>query len=318
MADENLVEFDAAGFGITTLDYICVVDKLANYQKHAVIQEVKFFGGGCVSTALAALNRLGGTSSLITMLGDDWVAKEVLQGLKKESIDFSGISIAENQLTTFSFVQVSNKIGKRAISFYPGSGGNLKFDAKAQKIVKSSRMLIIDGLIKSECIKAAKFAKDNRIKVMLDCNVVNVDTENLLPYVDFLITSESFLYDYARTRNIEKALKKLHRKFSPEVLVTTLGKKGSVALINDRIKHVDIFDVKVKDTTGCGDVYHGAFMYGLLRNWDTVDIMIFSTAVSSIKSMYFGGRPGIPDLKKTLEFLGNRGIDVKKFILNMK
>ncbi len=118
---KDLKKFDAAGFGITTLDYICIVDKLANYQKNTTIKDVKFFGGGVVSTALAALNRLGGNSSLITLLGDDWVGKEVLEGLKDENIDCSGVEIKKDQITTFSFVQVSSKQGKRAISYYPGS-----------------------------------------------------------------------------------------------------------------------------------------------------------------------------------------------------
>ena len=315
MENINSRYYDAAGFGITTLDYICITDRLASYRKHAVIEEVKFFGGGCVSTALATLNRLGGTSSLITMLGDDWVAKEVLKGLKEENIDCSAVSTAFDQLTTFSFIQVNNKTGKRAISFYPGSSGNLKFDIKAQQIVKNSKTLILDGLIKSECLKAAEFARGHGVRVMLDCDVVNNDTEELLQYIDFLITSESFLYDYTGTRNIEKALKKLSEKYKPEILVTTLGKKGSVALINNRVKHVDIFNVGVKDTTGCGDVYHGAFLFGVLKKWDPVDIMIFSTAVSSIKSMHFGGRPGIPNFKETLKFLKDNGVSIERFFI---
>lgn len=311
---KNLYRFDVSGFGITTLDYICIVDKLTSYQRQATISDVKIFGGGCVSTALVALNRLGGNSALITSLGDDWVAKEVIKELKKENIDCSGISIQKKELTTFSFIQVGKKHGKRAIAFYPGSGGKLKLDIKAKKIIKGSKILLLDGMIPFEGVMAAKFAKDNNIKIMLDCNTFNNETKNLLPYIDYLITSESFLYDYSKTRDIEKALKKIYKDFKPEILVTTLGKKGSVTLINNEIKYVDIFNVEVKDTTGCGDVYHGAFLYGLLRKWDIIDIMVFSTAVSSIKSMYYGGRSGIPDLKKILEFLKENGVKINRFI----
>ena len=306
--------FDASGFGITTLDYICIVDRLANYQKNTTIKDVKFFGGGVVSTALAALNRLGGNSSLITLLGDDWVGKEVLKGLKEENIDCSAVEFGKGQLTTFSFIQVSSREGKRAISYYPGSGGNLKFDEKAREIVRKSKILILDGMLPNENLKAAKFARSIGVKVMLDCNMLNIATKQLLPYIDYLITSESFLYDYSKTRDVKKALKKLKEDYNPEVLVTTLGRKGSVTLINNEIKQVKIFDVKVKDTTGCGDVYHGAFLFGLLRKWDIMDIMIFSTAVSSIKSMYYGGRPGIPDFKKTIEFLKDFNISVDKYL----
>lgn len=125
--------FDVTGFGITTLDYICVVDHLPNYQKQTCIKDVKLFGGGCVSTALVTVNRLGGSCSLITLLGDDWIGKEVLKGLKEENIDCYGIDIEKDQISSFSFIQVSRKQGKRAISCYPGSGQNLKFGEKAKK-----------------------------------------------------------------------------------------------------------------------------------------------------------------------------------------
>jgi len=311
---KNPSKFDVSGFGITTLDYICIVDKLANYRKQATIEDVKFFGGGCVSTALVALNRLGGTSAFVTSLGDDWAGEEVLKGLKEENIDCSAISIHEKQFTTFSFIQVSKKEGKRAIAFFPGSGRKLKFDEEAKNIIKRSKILLLDGLIPFEEIKAAKFASANNIKIMLDCNVLNDETKDLLPYIDYLITSETFLYGYSRTKDIKQALYSLYKDYKPEILVTTLGKRGSVTLTNDQVKYVDIFDVEVRDTTGCGDVYHGAFLYGLLRGWSIIDIMTFSTAVSSIKSMYYGGRAGIPGLDKTLQFLKSYGFNIERFL----
>ena len=309
----DLKIFDAAGFGVTTLDYICTIDRLANYQRNSVIKDVKLLGGGVVSTALAALNRLGGNSSLITLLGDDWIAKEVLKGLEEEKIDCSGVGFKKGQLSTFSFVQVSDKYGKRAISYFPGSGGMLKFDEKAKEIIKKSKILLLDGLSIDENIEAAKFAHKNSAKVMLDCSVLKNGTSQLLSHIDYLITSESFLYDYSKTRDIKNAIKKLRNDYNPEVLVTTLGRKGSVTLVKDDIRQIKIFDVKVKDTTGCGDVYHGAFLFGLLRKWKIEDIMIFATAVSSIKSMHYGGRPGIPNFEKTIEFLKDFGIDTKKY-----
>jgi len=194
----DLKIFDAAGFGATTLDYICIVDKLSNYKKDAIIKDVKFYGGGCVSTALVALNRLGGSSSLITLLGDDWVGKEVLKELKEEKIDCSGVEFKKDQLTTFSFIQVNSKHGKRAISHYPGSGKYLKFNEKAQEIIKKSKLLLLDGVLPREDFEAAKFAHKVGVKVILDCNLLKNGTKNLLSYVDYLITSESFLRHYRR------------------------------------------------------------------------------------------------------------------------
>ncbi|MCL5071028.1 MAG: carbohydrate kinase family protein [Actinobacteria bacterium] len=307
------MEFDIAGFGITTLDYLCIVDKISNYRSQSVISDVRYTGGGCVSTALVTATRLGAKTSLITCLGNDWIGKEILKELKKENINCDNIEFLDNITSTFSFIQVSKRHGKRAISFYPGSGSYLKFTNKTREIIKKSKVLLLDGVLPAEDVKAAKFAQQNNIKVMLDCNMILNGTRELLPHINYLITSESFLYEFFKTKKIKESLKNLYKEFKPEILVTTLGNKGSVALVDQELIKIGTFDVDVKDTTGCGDVYHGAFLFGILKNWNIVNIMKFATAVSSIKCMHYGGRIGIPDFEKTKDFLLNNGVFIEEF-----
>jgi sugar/nucleoside kinase (ribokinase family) len=308
--------FDAVGFGITTLDYVCLVDRISTYNKQANISDVKFLGGGIVSTALVTIQRLGGNTAMYTVLGNDYIAKEISKELKQEGIDCSFIDYENDVLSTFSFIQVNKKSGKRAISYYSGSGSLLKFSNKVKNIIKKGKILLLDGMSPKENLKAAIFAHENNVKVMLDAHIVLKGTKELLSNVDYLITSESFLFEYTKNKNIESGLKELYRNYNPDILVTTLGKKGSVALVNNKLISSEIFSVKVKDTTGCGDVYHGAFLYGLLKKWDLKDIMVFATAVSSIKCMYYGGRIGIPDFKKTINFLNDFGVDTAEFCKN--
>ncbi len=307
------IEYDATGLGVTTLDYICIVDKIASYKKQALVDDLKLFGGGCVSTALVTVQRLGGKTALISCLGNDQIGKNILLELEEEGIDCSGIEIKDNIASTFSFIQVSKKLGKRAIAFFPGSSLLLKFNKKAEDIIKRSKVLILDGERPTEDIKAAKFAHQNNIKVMLDCNSFIKGTAQLLSHIDYIITSESFLYDFSSEKDVNSSLKKISKEYNPLLVVATLGNKGSIALINGKIVKVGIYTVKVKDTTGCGDVYHGAFIFGLLKNWDVIDIMKFATAVSSMKCMHYGGRPGIPNFKDTLHFLKEHGENIEKF-----
>jgi len=305
--------FDAIGFGSATLDYICLVNSIANYHQSIFISDVKFFGGGCVPTALVALQRLGGKSAFISLLGDDWIGKEIIKGLKKENIYCGGIELTECVLSPFSFIQVNERFGKRSIAYYPGSNKLLKFDKKAEELVSKGKILIIDGFIPQEDLKAAKYAHDNGVKVMLDANIILDGTKDLLPYIDYLITSEAFLFEYSEKKGIEFSLKKIYRDAKPEILVTTFGSKNSVAFIDSKIVYVDSFSVDVLDTTGAGDVYHGAFLYGIIKGWGVKDIMIFSSAVSAIKCKSYGGRQGIPDYKSTVDFLKERGISIERF-----
>jgi sugar/nucleoside kinase (ribokinase family) len=72
--------------------------------------------------------------------------------------------------------------------------------------------------------------------------------------------------------------------------------------------HVPAFEVAVVDTTGAGDVFHGAYLAGLLQGWDLRQVTLFSTAVSAIKCTQLSGRRGIPCFEESMEFLRKRGL----------
>ena len=66
------------------------------------------------------------------------------------------------------------------------------------------------------------------------------------------------------------------------------------------------FKVAAVDTTGAGDVFHGAFIFGVLQGWEIEKICVFSNAVAALKCRRLGGRAGIPDLGEALSFLARR------------
>ena len=74
--------------------------------------------------------------------------------------------------------------------------------------------------------------------------------------------------------------------------------------------HTPAFEVDALDTTGAGDVFHGAFIVGLLQGWDLRTTALFSSAVSAVKCTQLGGRSGIPTLDRALAFLHTRGFDI--------
>jgi ribokinase len=64
----------------------------------------------------------------------------------------------------------------------------------------------------------------------------------------------------------------------------------------------------VVDTTGCGDVFHGGYIYGLLQGWDIRQTVRFAAACAALKTRAIGGRTAIPDLPEVEAFLRIRGI----------
>jgi sugar/nucleoside kinase (ribokinase family) len=82
-----------------------------------------------------------------------------------------------------------------------------------------------------------------------------------------------------------------------------LGHEGAVALAKGEILYVKGFEVKAVDTTGAGDVFHAGFIYGLLQNWELIEILRFANAVAALKCRDLGRRRGIPTLEEIQRFL---------------
>ena len=95
----------------------------------------------------------------------------------------------------------------------------------------------------------------------------------------------------------------------PRVVVTTFGEQGSRTWLRDgRVFDRPTFKVDVVDTTGAGDVFHGAYAYGLARGWGLEYITDFSSACAAMKCRQLGGQPGIPTLPELFAFLAEHGV----------
>jgi sugar/nucleoside kinase (ribokinase family) len=100
-----------------------------------------------------------------------------------------------------------------------------------------------------------------------------------------------------------KAVEYLHR-LGPGEVVITLGTKGSIGVSGEEIIQQDAYKVDAVDTTGAGDVYHGAYVYGMLRVWGMGECMRFASAAAALKCRQIGAQRGIPRLEEVEGFLG--------------
>ena len=85
-----------------------------------------------------------------------------------------------------------------------------------------------------------------------------------------------------------------------KAVIMTLGGEGCLALIDGEVRHFGAYPVKAVDTTGAGDVFHGAFLARYLEGYSVPDCIRFASAASAMKCTVPGGRAGIP-AKESLE-----------------
>ncbi len=93
------------------------------------------------------------------------------------------------------------------------------------------------------------------------------------------------------------------RQLGPPVVVVTEGEHGSWCATSDGQFHLPAYPVRPLDTTGAGDVFHGAFLYGRARGWDLRRSLALASAAASLKCRALGGRAGIPTLEEALSLV---------------
>ncbi len=98
----------------------------------------------------------------------------------------------------------------------------------------------------------------------------------------------------------------------PEIFVETLGECGSITVTRDCRFHLPACRVDALDTTGAGDVFHGAYLYGLLRGWDLIRVTQFATTTAGLKCTRLGGRRGIPPYDEVIKLLAECQPDFKE------
>ncbi|MBD3288028.1 hypothetical protein GF337_04425 [candidate division KSB1 bacterium] len=298
--------FDCVGIGICAVDYICLLSHYPVLDEKLDAQQFSFQGGGPIPTALVTLARLGAKTAYLGIVGHDDNGKFVLKQLEQEEVDISAVIVDKNCATNQAFIWIDNKSGKKTIVLNKNSAAApLMPNEISVTHIKSTKFLHIDGRETEATITAIEMAKEAGVQVVLDAGSPRKELNKILSMVDYPVVSESFCKSYLSTTSYENALEKLMDN-GARAAVITCGAKGCYGADENGILFQPSFEVDVIDTTGAGDVFHGAFIYGLIQNWELAKNLEFSSAAAAINCTYLGGRAGIPGLKKVNQFLEER------------
>ncbi len=300
-------EIQVVGLGQASVDYLGRVPAFPIEDQKVELLDIQMQCGGPASTALVTLARLNVATAFLGSISNDPLGREILRDLQNEGVDVGCLKVTPGFTSQLALIAITAGTGKRTIFWHRGSVPPLQPEEVELGAFPNALLLHLDGLMIEASIEAAQQAQARGMKVVMDAGTMRAGSQRLAALVDVLIASERFaaplVGDDARP---ETAVEALH-ELGPEVVVITLGPRGSIGS-NGRgrkIIHQSAFPVDALDTTGAGDVYHGGYLYGLLQGWGMRRCMRFASAVSAITCCRIGGRQGIPDLKSVETFLRN-------------
>ena len=301
---------EIVGIGANVCDTLITLPKYPDEDTKLRASSVMQSGGGPCATGLVAASKLGAKCAYIGTLTDDGAGEFLKSDLEKYGVSTELVKIEKGYKSFTSFIWLSQDSASRTCVFHKGDIPEGDLSEKQSDAVKNAKILMIDGNDMKAACKAVKIAKESGTKVLYDAGGLYDGVEELLPYADILIPSEEFALKLTGAESVEKAAEIIFSKYSPEILVITMGKDGGIIYDGKTVKKYPAFPVDAVDTNGSGDVFHGAFAFSVVSGYDYYKACIFSSAVSALKCTKTGARAAVPSFDETVKFLKEREFDV--------
>jgi sugar/nucleoside kinase (ribokinase family) len=289
-------EFDVVGVGLNATDTLLIVPHFPAYAGKVPFQEEVVCPGGQVASALVACARLGLRTKYIGTVGDDQRGRIQMESLREAGIDVEHVQLRRNCANQSAYIVIDRSTGERTVLWRRDDCLRIDPEQILPEQIACARLLHIDGHDTPAVERAAAIARRHGIPVSVDVDTIYHGFDRVLPHVDYLLASSDFPTAWTGQSDPFKALELMQREYGMKVAAMTLGAHGALARENGEFFYSPAFVVNCVDTTGAGDVFHGAFCYAVLQEMPMRDALEFSNAMAALNCTALGARGGIRGL----------------------
>ncbi|MFQ3213626.1 MAG: sugar/nucleoside kinase (ribokinase family) [Marivirga sp.] len=278
------------------------------------IKEEHMQCGGSAANTVIATSQFGGKGYYSCKVANDFEGKFYLKDLKANGIDTYLTPETAPQGVTGKCLVMTTPDAERTMNTYLGITSDLSASEIQEGALKDSKYLYLEGyLVPSpsgvDAMKKAKaMAEANGVKVAMtfsDPSMVKYFKDQMKEVVgasvDLLFCNEEEAMLFTETENIKdarEALKGVAKKF-----VITQGKNGATIFDGDTFIDIEPYDVKAIDSNGAGDMFAGAFLYGITNGHSYAEAGKLASLASSVVVTKFGPRLSLSEAKDILRKL---------------
>ncbi len=282
---------EALFIGQTYIDVTFITDHIPQGDEKSVASDYAVSFGGNAVTAAFACAKLGIKPDLIATNADDWLGNMFLDMTAKYDVH---LHVRHVERSSLSFVMP--KGGKRAIV---RCRDDHYLEPFPKLDLKGCRALHIDGHLADAAMHYAQACRKAGILTSLDGGGLRSNTHELLAFIDVAVVAERFCEQMDLSP--EETLAYLKGR-GCRIAGVTLGELGLLWYDESgavqRLPALPVPHARVRDTSGAGDVFHGAYVYSYLRNrsmrWE--EHFRFAAAASAFKIQHLGNEAGLPAL----------------------
>lgn len=231
------------GVGAAVLDIVVHVSKFPIPDQKIRPNSTEIHGGGNCANVLSTLSSLGISTSIVTKLGNDFIAKQILNTLK--NIDTCHI-VTSKMSSSFVYIIVNGDT--RTCIHSPAPQVLKSNEVNAFNILNKATFLFLDGRHEEAALSIANCAHEKKIPILLDYEKIRneeLEREKLIPLIDYLVTPEHIPTIFSGLQDILHSMKWILTKYlNLKWMITTLGKNGCILLmrsVNHNLKKVKSF-----------------------------------------------------------------------------
>jgi sulfofructose kinase len=291
-------DFDVVGVGLNATDTLLLVPRFPAYAGKEPFEKEILSPGGQVATAMVTCAKLGLRVKYIGSVGDDMRGQILMDSLRKAGIDLSDIRIREGCPNQSAYILIDRTTGERTVLWRRDESLRLTPSDIQEEQIACARVLHIDGHDTPAVEKAAQIARRHGIPVTVDVDTLYHGFDRVLSLVDYLIASSEFPSQWTNERDPFRALELIQNEYGMRVAGMTLGSLGALARADNRFVYSPAFVVNCVDTTGAGDVFHGAFCYAVLQGMPIREALDLSNAMAALNCTALGASGGIRTLQE--------------------
>ena len=293
------------GLGLCVVDHLYVVAGLDRAQVRTRYGERRVSMGGMVTTALAQAASLGCDTQILSVLGDDAEGRGLRRSLRAAGIKTGRLLMSSSLPTTVAVVLVDRSSGERR--FVVPDRRPLERRAPSLDLAPIDRntLLLVDGHFPDQALRAVKRARERGATVIADFHLPRPGALRLLPYVDYPIVPLEFV-QAGKDPDPHRALRRLADRHGGRPVVT-LGSRGGLYLEGRRVRRFRAHPTRVRDTTGAGDAFHGAFAAGLYHDLDFESALDLAARAAALNCTALGGTGRLMKRGELRRFLAGSG-----------
>jgi ribokinase len=261
--------------------------------------------GGKGANQSVAVARLQGKVAMIGRVGDDDQGQKLLDVLKMEGVDVSGVVTDRHAATGLAVITLDTQ-GENSIVVSPGANRNVDVTQIRTHAPAIGSATVVLAQLEIPLETVSEVAAITSGTFVLNPAPAHTLPEDLLARVNVLLPNRGELAIVAgddEPGDADDAIDLARTVEGPGAVVVTLGQEGAVVIEGAEATHIPAPDVDAIDATGAGDAFCGALAQALTLGIPLVEAARWGVTAGAIATTRRGAQTALPTLRELKEFL---------------